>query len=60
MNSPSIEVKPFHTVYPGTSKLYHVYCSLCPDFGFCGEMEQAHDAALAHGTSHSLRKASNE
>lgn len=43
-----ISVYPFHQRYPGTPDLFHVACKDHPDFGFCGERDQADTAATDH------------
>lgn len=47
-----VEVRPFHQSYPGLPDLFHVYCSHCSDFGFCGEASDANDMAAGHRAKH--------
>lgn len=43
-----INVYPFHQSYPGMPDLFHVSCAEHPDYGFCGERDQADAAATDH------------
>lgn len=43
-----VRIYPFHASYPGLPDLFHVACDRHPEFGFCGDRDQAHEAAVEH------------
>lgn len=43
-----ITIKRFHQAFRGVPLDYHVYCSKCEGFGFCGTATEAGEAAGKH------------
>ena len=54
---PDVVIRPFHQEYPATEQDFHAYCSIHPEFGFCGTEGRARQEALRHGLSHDRAKA---
>lgn len=49
---PGIIMRPFHEPWPGHHQDWHVYCETHPEYGFCGVVREAIDAADAHRATH--------
>jgi hypothetical protein len=60
VNEAVVDVRPFHGSYPGLPDLFHLYCSECPDFGFCGEAAVANAMAAAHRAKHRAEKGASD
>lgn len=50
----AVTIYPFHKTYEGTPALFHVSCSRCPEFGYCGTQDQATEARVAHQAEHAV------
>ena len=48
----TVYMRPFHQTYPGTTQLFHTYCSEHPAFGICGDEEQARADVAQHRAVH--------